>query len=296
MIDIVYRYDPTQAVPDPLPATPEEARQLLEQGNRFFAHLLDRGPEDDQRIVRILNVSPHDLGIIPDEGGPPKQQPFAIVVGCADARVPTELILGQGANDLFVVRVAGNVLGGESLGSIDYALHQLAGSVRLVVVLGHTGCGAVTSTVDAVLDPANYLALASNHQLRAIVNQIFPAVQVAQDALMAVYGPEIRREASFREALIETAVVVNAAMMAATIAHEVEHIDGVQIGVVFGVYDIRSRHIGLPGANRRVEPHHALIDPPRDAAGFISLAHDFARGPVIRPMFEPASIARAETT
>lgn len=294
MIDIVYRYDPNEAAPDPLPGTPQEARQLLEQGNRFFAHLLDRGPDDDQRIVRILNVSPHDLGIIPDEGGPPRQQPFAIVVGCADARVPTELILGQGANDLFVVRVAGNVLGLESLGSIDYALHQLAASVRLVVVLGHTGCGAVTSTVDAVLDPANYLALASNHQLRSIVNQIFPAVQVAQDALVAVHGADVKQQPHFREALIETAVVVNAAMMASTLAHEVEHIDGVEIGVVFGVYDIRSRHIGVPGANRRLDPHHALTDPPRDASGFINLARDFARGPVIQPMFETASMAQAE--
>src|SRR5688572_19219820 len=132
MIDIVYRYDPNQPAPDPLPATPDEARLLLEEGNRFFAHMLDRAPDDDERIVRVLNVSPHDLGIVPHEGGSPRQLPFAIVVGCADARVPTELILGQGANDLFVVRVAGNVLGDESFGSIDYAIHQLAVSIRLI--------------------------------------------------------------------------------------------------------------------------------------------------------------------
>jgi carbonic anhydrase len=289
VIDIVYRYDPTATLPEVLPSTPEEARLILEQGNRVFAHMVDRAPGETGRMVRVLNVSAHDLGIVPIEHGQPRHRPFAVVVGCADARVPTELILGQGANDLFVVRVAGNVLGGESLGSIDYALHQLAGSVRLVVVLGHTGCGAVTSTVDAVLDPANYLALASNHQLRSIINQIFPAVQVAQDALVAVYGADVRNRSPFREALIETAVVVNAALMASTLAYEVDHIDGVEIGVVFGVYDIRSRHIGLPGANRRVEPHHALVDPPRDAAGFMNLARDFARGPVIRPMLEVSS-------
>jgi carbonic anhydrase len=288
MIDIVYRYDPGQAVPDPLPATPEEARLLLEQGNRFFAHMLDRAPDDSERIVRVLNVSPHDLGIVPHEGGPPRQLPFAIVVGCADARVPTELILGQGANDLFVVRVAGNVLGDESLGSIDYAIHQLAVSIRLIVVLGHTGCGAVTAAVDAVLDPSNYLALASNHQLRSIVNQIFPAVQVALAALDLEYGPDIRRHDAYRDALIETAVVVNAAMMASTLANDVEHKKDANIGVAFGVYDLKSRHIGPPGANDRTDPHHALIDPPRSAAGFSSLARSFALGPVIVPMLAPS--------
>lgn len=285
MIDIVYRYDPDEPAPDPLPSNPQDARLLLEQGNRRFAHMLDRAPGEAERIVRVLHVSPHDLGIMPDEGGAPIQRPFAVVVGCADARVPTELILGQGANDLFVVRVAGNVLGGESLGSIDYALHRLADSIRLVVVLGHTGCGAVTAAVDAVLDPANYLALASNHQLRSIVNEIFPAVQVAKDTLTSVYGPDVREHPAFREALIETAVVVNAAMMAATLAHEVDHIDGAGISVVFGVYDLRSRHIGIPGANDRTDPHHALIDPPRDATGFFSLAMEFTKGPVLQALF-----------
>ena len=74
----------------------------------------------------------------------PKQAPFAVVIGCSDARVPTEMIFGQGFNDLFVIRVAGNVLGDVCLGSIDFAVEALSESVKLLVVLGHSGCGAVT--------------------------------------------------------------------------------------------------------------------------------------------------------
>ena len=90
------------------------------------------------------------------QGEMPKQAPFAVVVGCSDARVPTEMIFGQGFNDLFVIRVAGNVLGDECLGSIDFALNALSDSVKVVVMLGHSGCGAVTGAVDAYLQPFKF--------------------------------------------------------------------------------------------------------------------------------------------
>ena len=75
------------------------------------------------------------------------------MLGCSDARVPIELIFNEGPNDLFVVRVAGNGLGGEVFGSLSYAVEHLGGSLKLVVVLGHSGCGAVSAAVDAVLNP-----------------------------------------------------------------------------------------------------------------------------------------------
>ena len=79
-----------------------------------------------------------------------------MVVGCSDARVPTEMIFGQGFNDLFVIRVVGGVLGGESLGSIGFSLNALSESVRVIVMLGHSGCGAVTAAVDAYLQPLKF--------------------------------------------------------------------------------------------------------------------------------------------
>jgi len=97
-----------------------------------------------------------EVGMVRVMGQLPKQAPFAVVVGCSDARVPTEMIFGQGFNDLFVIRVAGNVLGDVCLGSIDFALSALSDSVKVVVMLGHSGCGAVTGAVDAYLRPLKF--------------------------------------------------------------------------------------------------------------------------------------------
>ena len=87
--------------------------------------------------------SPRDLGFTPDAAETPEQRPFAAVLGCSDARVPIELIFNEGPNDLFIVRVAGGGLGLEVLGSLKYAVEQLGGTLKLIVVLGHSGCGAV---------------------------------------------------------------------------------------------------------------------------------------------------------
>jgi carbonic anhydrase len=96
-----------------------------------------------------VHLDPRELGVRTGGDAPP-QRPFAAVLGCADARVPIELVFHEGPNDLFVVRVAGNVLGPDILGSLCYAIDNLGGSLRLIVVLGHSssatearagGCG-----------------------------------------------------------------------------------------------------------------------------------------------------------
>ncbi len=74
------------------------------------------------------------------------QEPFAIILGCSDSRVPAELIFDQGLGDLFVIRVAGNIVAPSQVGSVEFAAAQF--STRLVVVLGHTNCGAVQATID----------------------------------------------------------------------------------------------------------------------------------------------------
>src|SRR5690348_5733945 len=98
----------------------------------------------------VIACSAHQVGLGRQDGGVPRQTPFGVVVACSDARVPTEIAFGQGFNDLFVVRVAGNVLDPVGAGSVDFAVANLD-SVRALVVLGHSGCGAVTGAVEAYL-------------------------------------------------------------------------------------------------------------------------------------------------
>ena len=113
---------------------------------------------------------------VESQQGPParpgsSQQPFAIVLGCSDARVPAELVFGQGFGDLFVIRVAGNIVAPSQVGSVEFAAELF--SIRLAVVLGHTQCGAVTATIQALRQPEG----TQSPSLRAIVDRIRPAVE-----------------------------------------------------------------------------------------------------------------------
>ena len=123
-------------------------------------------------------------GLEPDGQAIPQQRPFAAVIGCSDARVPIELVFNEGPNDLFVIRVAGNGLGGDVLGSLKYAVEHLSGSLRLVVILAHSGCGALTAAVDVFLEPAAYLALATQHALRNILDRQLIVVQACAKTLI----------------------------------------------------------------------------------------------------------------
>ncbi len=98
------------------------------------------------------------------------QQPFAVILGCSDSRVPVELVFDQGPGDLFVVRVAGNVAARTQIGSIEYAASKLG--TRLVVVLGHSRCGAIASTVNELQQPS----AEPSPNLGFIVDRIRPAV------------------------------------------------------------------------------------------------------------------------
>jgi carbonic anhydrase len=98
------------------------------------------------------------------------QQPFAIVLGCSDSRVPAELVFGQGFGDLFVIRVAGNIVAPSQVGSVEFAAERF--ETRLAVVLGHTQCGAVAATLEELRQPQGH----QSPNLRAIVDRIRPAV------------------------------------------------------------------------------------------------------------------------
>jgi len=106
------------------------------------------------------------------------QEPFAIILGCSDSRVPGEIIFDQGLGDLFVIRVAGNVVAPSQIGSVEFAAERFG--TRLVVVLGHSYCGAVSATIEELGRPTD----AQSRHLRSIVDRIRPAVE----PLLAVGG------------------------------------------------------------------------------------------------------------
>lgn len=109
------------------------------------------------------------------------QSPFAIVLACSDSRVPVELVFDQGFGDLFVVRVAGNVVAPSQIGSVEFAAQQFG--TKLVVVLGHSGCGAVVAALNDLA--VNESQLSDN--LRAIVDRVRPAVE----PVLARHGHEV---------------------------------------------------------------------------------------------------------
>jgi carbonic anhydrase len=99
------------------------------------------------------------------------QQPFAIVLGCSDSRVPAELVFDQGLGDLFVIRVAGNIVAPSQIGSVEFAAERFG--TRLVVVLGHSQCGAVLATLEQLRRPNE----GQSRNLRSIVDRIRPSVE-----------------------------------------------------------------------------------------------------------------------
>jgi carbonic anhydrase len=99
------------------------------------------------------------------------QEPFAIVLGCSDSRVPAELVFDQGFGDLFVIRVAGNIVAPSQVGSVEFAASRFG--TRLVVVLGHSQCGAITATVEELMGRGT----TQSRNLRSIVDRVKPSVQ-----------------------------------------------------------------------------------------------------------------------
>ena len=135
--------------------TAAEALERLREGNqRFVAGELRGAAERESRRVDLVDG----------------QNPFAIILGCSDSRVPAEIVFDQGLGDLFVIRVAGNIVAPSQVGSVEFAAEQFG--TPLVVVLGHSRCGAVAATIAALLRPET----ARSPNLDSIVDRIRPAV------------------------------------------------------------------------------------------------------------------------
>jgi carbonic anhydrase len=131
------------------------------------------------------------------------QNPFAVVLGCSDSRAPVEIIFDQGLGDLFVIRVAGNVVASSQVGSVEFAAERFG--TRLVVVLGHTRCGAVDATLEELQRPSDN----QSRNLRSIVDRIRPAVE-------GLLATELRHD---RVALAREAVRANVRVAASSLRH-----------------------------------------------------------------------------
>ena len=133
-----------------------EALEALREGNRRFVG--DLGHDAGRSSIR-RRVLPAD------------QDPVAIILGCSDARVPAEIVFDQGLGDLFVIRVAGNIVAPSQVGSVEFAAEAFG--TRLVVVLGHSHCGAIRATIEQLLHPSRE----QSRNLSSIVDRIRPAVE-----------------------------------------------------------------------------------------------------------------------
>ena len=133
-----------------------EALERLREGNRRFASNSDRG--GDRIDARPAEVA---------DG----QEPFAIILGCSDSRVPAEIVFDQGLGDLFVIRVAGNIVAPSQIGSVEFAATKFG--TRLVVVLGHSHCGAIEETLKQLQESSEN----RSRNLKSIVDFVRPSVE-----------------------------------------------------------------------------------------------------------------------
>ena len=265
-VDITYRCKDENAGIRPRPSDSDAALRRLISGNRNFAELLHSAKENRGPLRRVVQVDPGDLGLVPG-ADTTSQRPFAAVLGCSDARVPLELIFGEGLNDLFVIRVAGNGLGSDVLGSLKYALEHLGDSLKLIVVLGHSGCGAVSAAVDVFLNPGEYLTFVSRHSLREVLDRLLVIVHASARKLEEAFGSEVSGRKGYRRALIEASIVTNAALGAHGVNREIAAESDLR--AVYGVYLLETRKVWAPKPGRPDE--YGLAPAPHDAAAFREL-------------------------
>ena len=166
-----------------------EALERLREGNRrFVAGIRSRDTLDSQAHRIELAAG---------------QEPFAVILGCSDSRVPVEIVFDQGLGDLFVIRVAGNIVAPSQIGSVEFAAERFG--TRLVVVLGHTRCGAIQATLEELQQPTER----QSRNLRSIVDRVRPSVE-------GLLATELRHD---REALAWHAVRANVRVAANDLRH-----------------------------------------------------------------------------
>ncbi|HVS16465.1 MAG TPA: carbonic anhydrase [Thermoanaerobaculia bacterium] len=190
--------------------------RLLEGNRRFVAGLQDGSVATPARRIELTDG----------------QQPFAIVLGCSDSRVPAEIVFDQGLGDLFVIRVAGNIVAPSQVGSIEFAAERFGS--RLVVVLGHSQCGAVLATIEELERPSE----SRSRNLRSIVDRIRPSVETALET-----APASREELERRAVRANIRASVDHLRHGSAILEELMREDGLR--VVGAEYSLESGEVEL---------------------------------------------------
>lgn len=166
-----------------------EALERLRQGNRRFVDdIRSKDSPTGQRRRNELTAG---------------QEPFAIILGCSDSRVPAEIVFDQGLGDLFVIRVAGNIVASSQVGSVEFAAARFG--TRLVVVLGHSQCGAILATLEELQRTTEN----QSRNLRSIVDRVRPSVE-------PLLATELRNDP---DALVRHAVRANIGVSASHLRH-----------------------------------------------------------------------------
>ena len=204
--------------------TPDQVLELLREGNRRF--------RSGNRLSRDFKQQ-----VTETAGG---QNPLAAVLSCIDSRVPAELVFDLGIGDIFSIRVAGNVVGTKSLGSMEYAVG--VSGVKLVLVLGHTRCGAVTSSVSLVSQNLNAQDVTGCEHLHSIVEEISPSVQaIINDDSLTNMDSEQQERLVDQVAAQNVKHTVNAILEKSTVIREAVAAGNAM--VVGAMYDVRSGKI-----------------------------------------------------
>lgn len=209
------------------------ALERLREGNRRFVAADARSQDAATGLARR-----HELAA--------GQEPFAILLGCSDSRVPAEIVFDQGLGDLFVIRVAGNIVASSQVGSVEFAAARYG--TRLVVVLGHSQCGAVLATVEELQRPSAN----QSRGLRSIVDRVRPSVE-------ALLATELRHDPA---ALVREAVRANIRVSANQLRHGSALLEQLiqknELLVVGAEYSLESGEVdffdGLPGGGGEVNP------------------------------------------
>jgi len=153
----------------------KEALARLMEGNKRYA-------QNVRSVDSLLSHSRRDLTL---------QNPCAIILGCSDSRAPAEIVFDQGLGDLFVIRVAGNIVAPSQVGSVEFAAERFG--TRLVVVMGHTGCGAIDAAIEAMT--GEHSEHGASRNLMSIVNRVRPGIQSLISTELARDPVRLRREA-----------------------------------------------------------------------------------------------------
>ncbi|WP_019520080.1 carbonic anhydrase [Faucicola boevrei] len=196
--------------------TAEQALQMLKDGNARFVKSL-KNPDATLLASNAL-TDVHD--------------PYAIILGCSDARVPAEIVFDQSLGDLFVIRVAGNVVAPSQIGSVEFATEKFG--TKLVVVLGHSHCGAVTACVETLINPEQYFS----PNLQSIVDRIRPSVYNLHE-LYTAGGQSVDADE-----LVARGIKANVRMSVSQLKHGSRALEDLveagQLMIIGAVYDLQT--------------------------------------------------------